>query len=188
MPKPPAAKPRPAAPAVPPAEWRDEALAAKWDAIRRARRVVTAALEVKQTDKTIGASLEAAPVVHVEDRDMLAALKSVDFADVCITSGIAITTASAPAGSSTMPSTASWSRMVSAASKFFAARAALRCSTSASSRWPDTQFAAATSRRDLIRCRVDGVREIAERIGRVDVVTAVDDHVDQPRNHVGVTS
>ena len=29
-------------------------------------RVVTAALEVKRTDKTIGASLEAAPVVHVE--------------------------------------------------------------------------------------------------------------------------
>jgi len=39
----------------------------------------------------IGASLEAAPVVHVEDRDTLAALKSVDFADICITSALVLT-------------------------------------------------------------------------------------------------
>ena len=40
--------------------WRDEALAAKWAMVRRARRAVTAALEVQRTDKVIGASLEAA--------------------------------------------------------------------------------------------------------------------------------
>ena len=39
----------------------------------------------------IGASLEAAPVVHVRDADMLAAVKSVPFADFCITSSIALT-------------------------------------------------------------------------------------------------
>ena len=71
-----------------PAEWLDPALAAKWDALRRARRAVTAALELKRADKTIGASLEAAPVVHVEDAALLAALRSVAFADVCITSAI----------------------------------------------------------------------------------------------------
>ena len=60
------------------------------EAVRRARRVVTAALELRRADKTIGASLEAAPVVHVEDPEMLAALRSVDFADVCITSGISL--------------------------------------------------------------------------------------------------
>ena len=79
-----------------PADWRNDALAAKWDAIRRARRVVTAALEVKRADKTIGASLEAAPVVHVEDADLLAALKSVNFADVAITSGVVLTADPAP--------------------------------------------------------------------------------------------
>ncbi|MFC3529269.1 isoleucine--tRNA ligase [Paracoccus mangrovi] len=76
---------------VTPADWLNEPLARKWDAIRRARRAVTAALEIKRTDKVIGASLEAAPVVHVRDDDMLKALKSVDFADICITSGISLT-------------------------------------------------------------------------------------------------
>ncbi len=82
--------------AATPADWLNEPLAAKWDHVRRARRVVTAALEVKRTDKTIGASLEAAPVVHVEDAQMLAALKSVAFADVCITSDLSLTADPAP--------------------------------------------------------------------------------------------
>ena len=86
-----------------PAEWRDEALAAKWDAIRRARRVVTAALELKRADKTIGASLEAAPVVHVEDAALLKALRSVDFADICITSAISLTADPAPAEAFRLP-------------------------------------------------------------------------------------
>ena len=79
-----------------PADWLDEPLARKWDAIRRVRRVVTAALEVQRTAKVIGASLEAAPVVHVEDAETLKALKSVDFADLCITSGIEVTGDPAP--------------------------------------------------------------------------------------------
>ena len=74
-----------------PADWLDEPLAAKWDGIRRVRRVVTAALEVQRRDKVIGASLEAAPTVHVEDAEVLAALKTVDFADVCITSAVSVT-------------------------------------------------------------------------------------------------
>jgi len=74
-----------------PAAWLDPALAAKWDGIRAVRRTVTGALEVQRTAKVIGASLEAAPVVHVADTAVLAALKSVAFADVCITSGIQLT-------------------------------------------------------------------------------------------------
>jgi isoleucyl-tRNA synthetase len=54
-----------------PAAWRDEALAAKWERIRAARRVVTAALEIQRRDKVIGASLEAAPLLQVADPDML---------------------------------------------------------------------------------------------------------------------
>ncbi|AXC48395.1 isoleucine--tRNA ligase [Paracoccus suum] len=81
-----------------PADWRNDALAARWDMVRRARRVVTAALEVKRSDKTIGASLEAAPVVHVEDPDMFAVLENVDFADMCITSDLTLTPAPAPEG------------------------------------------------------------------------------------------
>jgi len=74
-----------------PASWRNEALAAKWEGIRQARRTVTGALEVQRTAKVIGASLEAAPVVHVTDTAILAALKSVNFADLCITSGLQLT-------------------------------------------------------------------------------------------------
>ncbi|WP_136683735.1 isoleucine--tRNA ligase [Falsirhodobacter xinxiangensis] len=72
-----------------PAAWLDEALAAKWQTIRAARRVVTAALEVQRTAKVIGASLEAAPVVRVAD-DLRGVLASVDFAEICITSGLVL--------------------------------------------------------------------------------------------------
>ncbi|MEO0361900.1 MAG: class I tRNA ligase family protein, partial [Pseudomonadota bacterium] len=79
-------------------DWRDEALAKKWEAIRRVRRVVTGALEVERREKRIGASLEAAPVVHVEDAAVREALASVDFADVCITSAVTVTDGPAPSG------------------------------------------------------------------------------------------
>ncbi|UWQ78504.1 isoleucine--tRNA ligase [Leisingera sp. S132] len=88
---------------VTPADWLNEPLAAKWSKIRQARRVVTAALEVQRTDKVIGASLEAAPVVHVRDGEALAALQSVNFADVCITSDIQLTNDPAPAEAFRMP-------------------------------------------------------------------------------------
>ncbi|WP_417733335.1 isoleucine--tRNA ligase [Roseovarius sp.] len=86
-----------------PAAWLDTDLADKWSHVRAARRVVTAALEVQRTDKVIGASLEAAPVVHVREADMLAALKSVNFEDVCITSDIQLTGDPAPAEAFRLP-------------------------------------------------------------------------------------
>jgi len=88
---------------VTPVEWRNAALAAKWASVRAARRVVTAALEVQRTDKVIGASLEAAPVVHVEDADMLAALKSVAFEDMTITSAVILTADPAPSEAFRLP-------------------------------------------------------------------------------------
>ena len=88
-----------------PGEWRDEPLAAKWEGLRRARRVVTAALEVQRRDKVIGASLEAAPVVHVRDADLLAALKTVDFADICITSQLVLSADPIPPEAFRLPET-----------------------------------------------------------------------------------
>ena len=79
-----------------PGDWRDDPLAAKWEAIRKARRVVTAALEIQRRDKVIGASLEAAPVVHISDKETLAAVRSVPFEDICITSAISLTSDPAP--------------------------------------------------------------------------------------------
>ncbi len=86
-----------------PADWLDEPLAAKWADVRDVRRVVTAALEIQRTDKVIGASLEAAPVVHVRDAEVVAALKSVNFADICITSNIDVTNDPMPAEAFRLP-------------------------------------------------------------------------------------
>jgi isoleucyl-tRNA synthetase len=73
-----------------PAEWKNDALEAKWEKIRKVRTVVTGALEVERREKRIGSSLEAAPVVHIADADLLAALKGQDFAEICITSAISV--------------------------------------------------------------------------------------------------
>ncbi|AXI55731.1 isoleucine--tRNA ligase [Sulfitobacter sp. JL08] len=86
-----------------PAAWANPDLAAKWAKVRAARRAVTAALEIQRSDKVIGASLEAAPVVHIEDATMLAALKSVAFDDLCITSAISLTADPAPAEAFHLP-------------------------------------------------------------------------------------
>ncbi|WP_439143029.1 isoleucine--tRNA ligase [Planktotalea sp.] len=88
-----------------PAEWRDNALAAKWASIRGARRVVTAALEVQRTEKVIGASLEAAPTVYIADADLRAALESVPFDDIAITSAIKLSGDPAPADAFVLPET-----------------------------------------------------------------------------------
>ncbi len=86
-----------------PETWLNPALAAKWSDIRRARRAVTAALEIERTNKVIGSSLEAAPEVFVEDADALAALRSVPFADICITSDITLTEGAASQGAFELP-------------------------------------------------------------------------------------
>ncbi len=86
-----------------PAAWKNAELAAKWAAIRKTRRVVTAALEIQRQDKVIGASLEAAPVVHIEDAGVRAVLATVDFDDLCITSAINVTGDPAPAEAFRLP-------------------------------------------------------------------------------------
>jgi hypothetical protein len=80
------------------ASWRDEALSAKWDKVREVRRVVTGALEIeRQVKKTIGSSLEAAPVVYVSDAELLAALDGVDLAEISITSDARLVAGEGPA-------------------------------------------------------------------------------------------
>ncbi len=76
-------------PAIP-AAWRDDRLAKTWETIRMLRLVVTGAIEIARAEKQIGSSLEAAPRVYLSDPEHLKALEEVDFAEVCITSDIAI--------------------------------------------------------------------------------------------------
>jgi isoleucyl-tRNA synthetase len=89
-----------------PREWRNEKLAEKWEKIRRLRLVVTGAIEIARANKEIGSSLEASPRVFIEDTSLLAALEGVDFAEVCITSDIAIEpAATAPQEAFRLPDT-----------------------------------------------------------------------------------
>ncbi|MCZ7641784.1 MAG: isoleucine--tRNA ligase [Pseudorhodoplanes sp.] len=80
-----------------PAGWRDEALAEKWRKARQVRRVVTGALELERAQKRIGSSLEAAPIVHVADKELFAALVDIDLAELCITSAATLVETDGPA-------------------------------------------------------------------------------------------
>ncbi len=84
-------------PAVP-AEWTNADLDTKWEKVKKVRRAVTGALEIERREKRIGSSLEAAPVVHVEDAELLSALDGLDFAEICITSQIVVSGDAAPEG------------------------------------------------------------------------------------------
>ena len=79
-----------------PADWRDDALAARWAAIRDLRRVVTGALEKERAEKRIGSSLQARPVVHAT-ADRLAALDGLDAAEIFITSDAELVVGDGPA-------------------------------------------------------------------------------------------
>jgi isoleucyl-tRNA synthetase len=85
-----------------PAAWRDDELAAKWQRIWEVRSVVTGALEVERREKRIGSSLEAAPVIHIADKALLAAVKDEDWAEIGITSAAAVKPGDAPEGAFTL--------------------------------------------------------------------------------------
>ena len=88
-----------------PQTWRDDALAKVWGDIRKVRRVVTGALEIERANKRIGSCLEAAPVVHVADHDLLRLVAGelagdhgeVGLAEVAITSELTVVAGAGPA-------------------------------------------------------------------------------------------
>ncbi len=80
------------------AAFRDPQLAAQWEALRKLRSVVTGALELARAAKEIGSSLEAHPVLYLEDETWRATLQGVDFAEVCIVSDLDIVNCPAPKG------------------------------------------------------------------------------------------
>jgi isoleucyl-tRNA synthetase len=80
-----------------PAEWRDHPLIEKWTRVRALRRVVTGALEIVRAAKTIGASLEAAPVLYVKEASDAALFETVDLAEIAITSRASVEIGDGPA-------------------------------------------------------------------------------------------
>jgi isoleucyl-tRNA synthetase len=79
-----------------PQSWRDEALAERWRKLRNIRRVVTGALELERAGKRIGSSLEAAPVIYVDDADLFAVAVEADLAELCITSAATLVEGEGP--------------------------------------------------------------------------------------------
>jgi isoleucyl-tRNA synthetase len=69
--------------------WHNPGLAGKWFAIREVRDAVIATLEPYRADKTIGSSLEAAPIVKAND-DYQKAIQDTELADISIVSNIKI--------------------------------------------------------------------------------------------------
>ena len=71
--------------------------------VRRVRRVVTSALELQRQEKVIGSSLEAAPVVHVEDEETRRLLSLINIDELCITSGLRVSADPSPAEAFRLP-------------------------------------------------------------------------------------
>ena len=78
--------------------WLDDDLASRWKIARSARRVVTSALELERQGKVIGSSLEASPLVYIDDPQHRDLLEQIGFDDICITSGITLAEGPAPEG------------------------------------------------------------------------------------------
>ena len=85
-----------------PAGWRNDALAEKWERLRRLRRVVTGAIELERAAKRIGSSLQAHPVVYAPAEE-LALIGELDFAELAITSSITLKAGTPPEGAFTLP-------------------------------------------------------------------------------------
>jgi isoleucyl-tRNA synthetase len=79
-----------------PADWRNDAEAARWDKVQVVTRAVTGALEIERREKRIGAALEAAPRVHITDPALLAAFDGLDAAEVFRTSQASLVAGDGP--------------------------------------------------------------------------------------------
>ena len=83
--------------------WQDDVLAAKWETVRQVRKVITGALEVERTAKTIGSSLEAAPEIYIHDAQTAQLVADIDFAEIGITSSASVIQSGAPQHAFTLP-------------------------------------------------------------------------------------
>ena len=78
-----------------PENWRNDALAEKWQNIRNLRRVVTGALEVERAQKRIGSSLQAHPIVYTS-KTYIDEMVNLDCAEIVITSDVTMIDDPAP--------------------------------------------------------------------------------------------
>ena len=88
------------------AQWRDMALGARWNDVRRARSLVSETIEPLRRAKEIGSSLEASFILTVSDASAYSTLTAIDFAEVCIVSSARVMLDAFDDGSVTVAKTA----------------------------------------------------------------------------------
>jgi isoleucyl-tRNA synthetase len=88
-----------------PADWRNDAEAARWAQVQAVTSVVTGALEVERREKRLGAALEAAPKAYVADAALLAAFDGLDVAEVFRTSQATLVAGDGPIDAFRLPET-----------------------------------------------------------------------------------
>jgi isoleucyl-tRNA synthetase len=86
-----------------PAEWRNDAEAARWAKVQQVTSAVTGALEVERREKRMGAALEAAPRVFVADPDLMGAFEGLDPAEVFRTSQATLVAGEGPESAFRLP-------------------------------------------------------------------------------------
>ena len=86
---------------TPAPDWHQPALAERWQAIRDVRRVITNALELERSAKTIGSSLQAHVAVYVSS-EIAPLLQGLDLAELAITSAATIVIAQPPGAAITL--------------------------------------------------------------------------------------
>jgi isoleucyl-tRNA synthetase len=86
---------------IPEAAWCQPELAEKWQAIRSVRRVITSALELERSAKTIGSSLQAHVVVYVS-MEVANLLQGVELTELFISSAATLVIAQPPANAITL--------------------------------------------------------------------------------------
>ena len=74
---------------TPPAEWQDDALAAKWDTIRTIRRRITLPIEECRKNNTIGSSLQAAVELPL-NADHATLLDEAAWSEIAIVSSVTL--------------------------------------------------------------------------------------------------
>ncbi len=84
-----------------PEVWYQPGLAKRWESIRAIRSVITAALELERSAKTIGSSLQGDVALYIT-AEKAAYLDGLDLAELCITSTARIVLAQPPAGAITL--------------------------------------------------------------------------------------
>jgi len=77
-----------------PADWRDDALGAKYARLRDLRRVVTGALELERAEKRLGSSLQGAVTIFVDASR--GTFDHIDLAELCIVSDATLSSGSVP--------------------------------------------------------------------------------------------